>query len=206
MKNKNLYLVTAVVLTIALLSSKSTISSANSIFGSKSISNSQSLYSNTAVQNNATEQNNSGLDTVTNVVETQNNATEQNNSASDVATIEGGVQKLTTQHSPSSYPNIVVQKGVPVEWTISASAQSLRSCNSFVIFPDFNIQTSLKQGDNVLEFTPTTTGTFQYFCSMQMYIGTITVVDDIKNYDESAVDNAVNSAVPVGGGGGCCGF
>ncbi len=185
MKNKHLYLVTAGVLAIAILTSQSTITLANSVFGSKSGSDSQSTYSNTSVQNIASEQNDSGL---------------------DVATIEGGVQKLTTQHSPYSYPNIVVQKGVPVEWTISASAQSIRSCNSYVIFPDFNIQTSLKQGDNILKFTPMETGTFQYFCSMQMYIGTITVVDDIQNYDENAVNDAVSAAVPVGGGGGCCGF
>lgn len=185
MRNKHLYFITAGVLVVAILTSKSTITYANSIFGSESISNSQNLYSNTEVQNNVEEQNNSGL---------------------SVATIEGDVQKLTTQHSSSSYPNIVVQKGVLVEWTISASSQSLRSCNSYVIFPDFNIQTSLKQGDNILKFTPTETGTFQYFCSMQMYIGTITVVDDINNYDESVVNDAVSAAVPAGGGGGCCGF
>ena len=185
MKNKHLYLIAAGVLAVAILTSKPTITSANSIFGSKSISDSQNLYSNAAVQNNEAEQNNSAL---------------------LAAKIEGGVQKLTTQHSPSSYPNIVVQKGVPVEWTISASAQSLRSCNSYVIFPDYDIQTSLKQGDNMLKFTPTETGTFQYYCSMQMYIGTITVVDDLNNYDESAVNGAVSAAVPAGGGGGCCGI
>ncbi|HWT74816.1 MAG TPA: sulfite exporter TauE/SafE family protein, partial [Mobilitalea sp.] len=42
-----------------------------------------------------------------------------------VAVIKDGVQTVTTTLSPNSYSPIVVQKGIPVKWTIQASSGSI---------------------------------------------------------------------------------
>jgi plastocyanin domain-containing protein len=103
-----------------------------------------------------------------------------------VASVQSSVQTVTTQLSPNRYEPIVVEKGIPVTWTIQAQAGDINGCNNEIILPAFNEQLALSPGNNVLVFTPTETGTFGYSCWMGMIRSSITVVDDIdevKAYD-----------------------
>lgn len=92
--------------------------------------------------------------------------------------IVDGKQIVNSTLSPGSYPNITVQAGTPVKWTINAPSGSINGCNNSINIQEYGISNySFKDGDNVIEFTPTTTGQFQYSCWMGMIRGSITVVE-----------------------------
>ena len=120
-----------------------------------------------------------------------------------VAVIKDGVQTVTTTLSPNSYSPIVVQKGIPVKWTIQASSGSINGCNGTMIIQKFNIQKSLQAGDNVIEFTPTDSGVIPYSCWMGMIRSKIIVVDDISKSGATAadgssgIDNLLQNSIPT---------
>ncbi len=93
------------------------------------------------------------------------------------AELVDGEQVIYTDLQPSSYPNITVQKGVPVKWIINATEQTLTGCNNEIIIKEYGIKQKLNYGENVIEFTPDETGTFGYSCWMGMIRATITVVE-----------------------------
>lgn len=109
--------------------------------------------------------------------------------ASNVATMKDGIQTVTTGLSSGSYTPIVVQKDVPVKWIIKAEAGSINGCNNSIVVPKFNIQQDLAVGDTVIEFTPTSSGTFPFSCWMGMIRSKITVVDDLNAVDEGIMDS-----------------
>ena len=95
------------------------------------------------------------------------------------ATMDGDVQKISADLDPSVYPFIIVQKGVPVELTITADESAITGCNQTVVFPAFDVKKALKPGDNVIQFTPDETGLIPYTCWMGMVDGRILVVDNL---------------------------
>ena len=95
------------------------------------------------------------------------------------ATMDGDVQKISANLDPSVYPFIIVQKGVPVELTITADESAITGCNQTVVFPAFDVKKALKPGDNVIQFTPDETGLIPYTCWMGMVDGRILVVDNL---------------------------
>lgn len=116
------------------------------------------------------------------------------------ADIEGGVQVITSELDSSKYPALVVQKGIPVKWTIKADAESINGCNETLIIPKYGIEKTLVPGDNIIEFTPEQEGSIAYSCWMGMIRSNIQVVSDL---DEAAgIDNtsSLNSTV----GSNCC--
>jgi len=92
--------------------------------------------------------------------------------------IENGVQIVNSTLRSNRYPAITVQQGIPVRWTINAPPGSITGCNYSIILYEYGIQYEFKQGDNVIEFTPTRAGKFLYSCWMGMIRSTITVVAD----------------------------
>lgn len=113
---------------------------------------------------------------------------------SNIATIQNGVQIVTTKLQPGRYEPIIVQKGIPVKWTIQAQKSDINGCNNEIIIPKFNKVKKLEAGDNVIEFIPTETGTFAYSCWMGMIRSKITVVDDINNVDASESGGGVQKS------------
>ena len=104
---------------------------------------------------------------------------------------------LQSGWSPNSF---VVKKGVRVKWIINA--KQLTGCNNEILVRDYNIDVKLKQGENIIEFTPDKVGTVQFSCWMGMLKGNFIVVDDTAN--QTAVSQAVASApAPKTGGCGC---
>ena len=104
------------------------------------------------------------------------------------------------------YPAIVVQKGVPVRWVIEAEATSLNGCNNRINLGKFGQpEIPLYTGENVIEFTPTESGSFFYSCWMGMISGQVKVVDDLNALDASFVENEKTIQVPgASSTGGCC--
>jgi hypothetical protein len=130
-------------------------------------------------------------------------------------TVTGGTYILT----PS-----VLKKGVPVR--MEADLTTVRGCSRDIVISAFGVRKYVKEGDNVITFTPTKTGTINIACSMNMYRGTFTVVDSgsastgtnvqglsatdtpVQETTQSALSGNTNPATHTCGssGGGCgCG-
>ena len=121
---------------------------------------------------------------------------------------EEGVLEIKTELDGYGYPAITVEKGVPVKWTILAEEADLTFCNNEITIPALNITKSLVAGENVIEFTPTETGTIPYSCWMGMIRSSITVVEDLEKEGTTPLEipeltSDVNSKRPAGGS--CCG-
>ncbi len=101
-------------------------------------------------------------------------------SVNAVAQINGDVQEVTTELS-RGYEPITVQTGVPVKWTIKADKGSINGCNKTMVIPEYGIEHKFKEGDNVIEFTPTKSGTIPYSCWMGMINSKITITDDLSS-------------------------
>lgn len=93
------------------------------------------------------------------------------------AETEGDIQLVSTSLKSGRYQPITVQVGVPVKWTINVEPGTLSGCNNRMIIPEYQIEKKFAIGENVVEFTPTETGTYSYSCWMGMIRSTITVVD-----------------------------
>ncbi len=128
------------------------------------------------------------------------NKSSSNNTASIGA---DGVQTVTTTLKSGEYEPITVQSGIPVKWTIKAEDGTINGCNNSIIIPEYNITKDLEEGDNVIEFTPSKTGTIPYSCWMGMIRSKITVVDYLSKADVVKIKDESSKTVQTMGG--CCG-
>lgn len=112
------------------------------------------------------------------------------------ATPADGVQLVTSTLSPGRYPNITVQAGTPVKWVIDAPAGSINGCNYKMLLPEYDIEYTLQEGENTIEFTPTEAGTYQYSCWMGMIRGNIFVTPA----DGSTAAGTASANVPLPAG------
>ena len=106
------------------------------------------------------------------------------------------------------YPNpIVLKKDVPVKLVFDLS--TVQGCMRAVRIPAFDVAESVREGDNVIEFTPDQAGEFSIACSMGMGTGKI-IVEEADGTVPETTDEAL--AIPAAKGscgssaGGCgCG-
>jgi sulfite exporter TauE/SafE/copper chaperone CopZ len=91
--------------------------------------------------------------------------------------IRGKQEVVMTADVGGYYPSsFTVRKGVPVVWKIEG--KNVVGCQGTIQSPQAGIQlTNLKPGTNTFEFTPQSTGTIAFSCSMGMFTGSFTVVD-----------------------------
>ena len=113
------------------------------------------------------------------------------------ATLDGDVQKIQANLNPSIYPFIIVQKGIPVELTITADESSITGCNQTVVFPAYDVKKALTPGDNVITFTPDESGLISYTCWMGMLDGRILVVDNLFSEPEAAAAPAATATPAI---------
>jgi len=85
------------------------------------------------------------------------------------------IQYIKSTMTSGGYPSITVKAGSPVEWTIHANKGSINGCNNVMELTDFGLEVQLKEGDNLIRFTPDKIGKIQYSCWMGMTYGLITV-------------------------------
>lgn len=88
---------------------------------------------------------------------------------------ETGVQIVRMTQDGSGYHprTFSVEKGRPVRLIVTSS--NPYSCASSMIIPKMSVQKNLTSGENIIEFTPTESGTIPFSCSMGMYSGSIIV-------------------------------
>ncbi|MBQ7563378.1 MAG: sulfite exporter TauE/SafE family protein [Lachnospiraceae bacterium] len=113
------------------------------------------------------------------------------------AQVADGIQVIESTLTLGSYPDITVQAGIPVRWTIEAPEGSLNGCNYRMLIPAYGIEHTFDFGENVIEFTPDQTGVVNYSCWMGMIRGTIHVTDQV---DTITIENMENAAAPISSG------
>lgn len=86
------------------------------------------------------------------------------------------------------YP-ITVKVGVPVR--LVADMNSITGCMTTVAIPEFGVRKTLSRQDNIIEFTPIKSGTFDFTCGMGMGKGKLVV----ENADGSVA--AYSGAAPA---------
>ena len=127
-----------------------------------------------------------------------------------VAKVVGDYQEVRTTVDSGEYHPFIVQKGIPVRWTVSAKAEDLNGCNNPLTVPQYGIRKQLLPGDNLIEFTPDRDGTISYTCWMGMISSSIRIVPDLKVLTASDLSAPTGGSIASafgsgGGGGGCCG-
>ena len=92
-----------------------------------------------------------------------------------VAVSASGAQEVAVTVKGGYTPDvIVVQKGRPVRLTFTRQESS--ACSEKVLFPDFNQNALLPEGEQVtLEFTPEQSGEYGFQCQMGMLRGKLIV-------------------------------
>ncbi len=97
--------------------------------------------------------------------------------ADAVAIMNGDVQEVeAVVTAQGGYPTIEVTKGIPVRINFKVNlANDLTGCNSKIVIPEYGIEKELQVGDNIVEFTPTDSGTIDYACWMGMIESEINV-------------------------------
>ena len=106
---------------------------------------------------------------------------------SNIAQIRDGVQYVNAVFTARHYQPIVVQAGIPVDWTIDM--RSINGCNNPFLIQKFRMQIRLAPGKNTVKFTPAEAGIIPYFCWMGMITSRIVVVEDLANLspEEAAI-------------------
>ncbi|MCR4435757.1 MAG: sulfite exporter TauE/SafE family protein [Clostridiales bacterium] len=122
-----------------------------------------------------------------------------------VAQVKDGQQEVTITVNNQGYtPAVVVlQKGVKAK--IKFNGEQLNSCNSIVVFPEYQGQLDLSSQKETPWLTPTQDFTFQ--CGMNMLHGYVKVVDDVNKVNLNDIKKEIQNYTPPAGagGGGCCG-
>ncbi len=95
----------------------------------------------------------------------------QNDAEPTVVVMDGEVQVINmvvdyNGYSPSTFN---LKKGVAVRWVIDG--QQISGCTNEIMVPEMNIRQKLKQGENIIEFTPTKSGNISFSCWMGMVRG-----------------------------------
>ncbi len=87
----------------------------------------------------------------------------------------GGAQEVAVTVKGGYNPDVIVVKaGLPVR--IRFTRQESASCSEKVLFPDFNQNALLPEGQEVtLEFTPDKPGEYGFQCQMGMFRGKLIV-------------------------------
>jgi plastocyanin domain-containing protein len=110
--------------------------------------------------------------------------------------IADGVQVINSTLSPNRYPAIVVRRGIPVKWVITAAAGSINGCNNRMIIREYGIEHSFTQGENIIEFMPEREGRFSYSCWMGMIRSSITVAAEDAVVADADAATSVATAKP----------
>jgi plastocyanin domain-containing protein len=100
-----------------------------------------------------------------------------------------------------------IKKGIPVR--LEADMSNMPGCSKSIVISSFNVRKSFTSSDNTAEFTPDKAGTFNIACSMNMYKGTFTVLENDGSkstyVDNSLLSGSSGSCGASGGGCGCGG-
>lgn len=89
-------------------------------------------------------------------------------------------QRISMEVLKSSYsPNqFIIRKGIPLQWEIDV--KELNECNKEIVVPQYNLKIPLKEGKQIVTFTPKEVGVIPWSCWMGMIPGSFIVVEDTQ--------------------------
>lgn len=96
--------------------------------------------------------------------------------SSELPDVVDGKQLIQMEITPTdtySPDTIRVAAGVPVDWQVWGADNM--GCTSVLVLNAFGVRQNISPGNNHVEFTPTTPGTYTFSCSMGMVRGTMIV-------------------------------
>ena len=125
-------------------------------------------------------------------------------SGAAIGTVSGDVQivKMRVEGSQYIFEPSSVRKGTAVR--LEADISKMPGCSKSVISSELNIKKNFNSVDNTFEFTPNKAGTFYIACSMNMYKGTLTVLES-DGSKSNYVQTPTASGSSCGANGGGCG-
>jgi len=118
--------------------------------------------------------------------------------------VAGDVQvvKMHIEGSQYVFEPSTVKVGTLVR--LEADISRMPGCSKSIVSTELGIRKSFTSDDNTITFTPTKAGTFYITCSMNMYRGTLTVLQ-ADGSKSSYVQTQSASGMTCGAGGGGCG-
>jgi uncharacterized protein len=123
--------------------------------------------------------------------------------ASLVETVDGFQEVDMSMDTQGYHPNsFVIKNNVPVKWNINVT--ELIPCNNEIIMNAYNIDIKLKQGLNVIEFTPSGDGIITFSCGMGMLHGSF-LVTETGTTNQQVSASAPSSGMSCGMSSGSCG-
>ena len=96
-----------------------------------------------------------------------------NNTNQVVVTGDEQVIQMAVDYSGFNPSTLRVKQGTPVRWVIDG--QQVSGCTNRIVSKAFGINKPLVKGENIVTFTPSEKGTFQFSCGMGMVRGKIIV-------------------------------
>ncbi len=96
----------------------------------------------------------------------------------DSSVVCEGEQQIVrmTQDGRGYTPNsFTIVKGILVKWIVNST--DVNTCASSIVSSQIGVRQNLHPGENIIEFTPKTTGTINFSCMMGMFRGSFTVVE-----------------------------
>ena len=121
----------------------------------------------------------------------------------EIATLNSKYQEIRMDVTRYGWEpdNFVLKKGVPVKWIING--KEITGCNNAIQVPKYGLEFDIKQGEQVIEFTPDEVGTVSWSCWMGMIQGTFIVKDNINKDDIVTSTNQNNKKQAMGCGCSC---
>lgn len=115
------------------------------------------------------------------------------------------VVKMHVEGSQYVLEPSTVKMGVPVR--LEADISRMPGCSKSFVISEFGVRKVFSSGDNTLEFTPNKAGTFYIACSMNMYKGSLTVLESngAKSAYVQTEPAASSGSCSINGGGCGCG-
>lgn len=102
-----------------------------------------------------------------------------------LAAVKGDVQEVRVRLDATgvSPAIIVLQRGVPAVWTIDAA--EVGDSNSILVFPTYNAQLDMVQGDNPVKLTPEED--FVFYAADNSFYAVVKVVDRLTDVDRESI-------------------
>lgn len=101
---------------------------------------------------------------------------------------------LRSSFSPNRF---TLRKGVPVKWVIDG--KEMNECNKTIVIPQYKMKIELKEGAQIINFTPPESGVVPWSCWMGMIPGTFIVVENEPSpkQNEASATESVEEGYPV---------
>jgi hypothetical protein len=90
--------------------------------------------------------------------------------------LAGDVQIVTMTQTVDGYfpPDSTVWAGIPIRWTIDATARF--SCSAALRVPSAGVSVDLTEGTHVIDVPALPVGTTPFSCAMGMYVGSFQAI------------------------------